>query len=256
MMKMLIRACLTSLALALPVQLHAGWDGIYAGLNLGRVSATYATDYEHVHIGDCINLNFGAEWPGEGCEGNQDYATSQGGTSAARTIGLSIERLYESGGRVMGWQANLESAEDPGLAISQVISTTWGDKLDFSVSSRGSLDLRFVYGIPNGDLLPYVSVGAGVERVSISFSQDQPGYDVPATGRTEDWTQRLVLGVGFKRDLGQGWVLGTELSVSRSGPAHLAAEGGIYSYGLRYPDTEINSTIEATALRIGLSRRF
>ena len=40
MMKMLIRACLTSLALALPVQLHAGWDGIYAGLNLGRVRAS------------------------------------------------------------------------------------------------------------------------------------------------------------------------------------------------------------------------
>lgn len=249
-------ALVLALGLGLPAPSHAGWDGLYAGIHAARVSQDFATVYDHTRFGTCTNLNFGAEWPGDGCEGNQDYTTSMRGTAAARTIGLSLERLHDTGGRVLGWQVNLESAAAAGTEFSQILSTTWGDRLDVAVASRGSIDVRFVYGLPRDAWLPYVSVGAGVQRVAISFLQDQPGYDIPASGRIEDWTERVVLGLGIKRDLGQGWVLGTELSVSRSGPAHLAAEGGVYSYGLRYPDTEIDSTIEATALRIGLSRRF
>lgn len=252
-----LRAALVlALGLGLPAPSQAGWEGHYGGIHAARGSHDFATGYDHSRFGTCTNLNFGAEWPGEGCEGNQDYTTAQRGRAATRAVGLSLERLNERGGRVLGWQVNLERAAVAGTEFSQVLSTTWGDRLDVAVATRGSVDVRFVFGLPRDIWLPYVSVGAGLERVAISFTQDQIGYDVPATGSTEDWTQRLVLGVGVKRDLGQGWVLGTELNVSRSGPAHLAAEGGLYSYGLRYPDTDIDSTIEATSLRIGLSRRF
>ena len=256
MKKSALAAIAALLALSPAGRVFAGWDGLYAGLYLGSASSTFTADYEHSRMAGCSSLNFGAEWPGTGCEGNQDYATGGGGTDRSSQIGLSVERLRESGGRVLGWQVNLAHLDDPRMAISEVISTTWGDTLDVEVIARSSLDLRVLYGLPSGEWLPFVSLGAGLQQITPRYTQVQVGYPPAVIRSGDDWALSAVAAVGVKRDLGQNWVLSTEVSVSATGPARLSQEAVVLGGGLTYPDTDVTSRLSSTLVRIGISRRF
>jgi hypothetical protein len=234
------------------------WEGLYVGLNLGQVSSNISVDYDHTRGGPCTNLNFGSEFPGGGCEGNQDYATSYSEKVSGRKIGVSFERLWSTQQGIIGFQVNVSSVSGQAVGFSQTISQTWGDILDVEVSTGHSVDARLVYGVPMKEWMPFIAVGVGLLEVTTTYTQAHGGgVNYPSITETgADWTSRGIWGVGVKRDLGNDWVLSADLSHLRTDRSRLSRETALLSGGLRYPDTVIDSVLNSTEIRFGLSRRF
>jgi len=247
------------LVLVSPLKADANdWEGLYVGLNLGRTSSNISVDYDHTRGGPCVNLNFGSEWPGDGCEGNQDYATAYSEKVSGRTIGLNLERLWSTQQGIIGFQVNVSKVSGQAVGFSQTISQYWGDKLDVDVSTGHSVDARLVYGVPMKEWMPFVAVGVGLLEVTTTYTQAHGG-DVNYPSITEtgaDWTSRGIWGVGVKRDLGNDWVLSADLSHLRSKRSRFSRETTLVSGSLRYPDTVIDSVVDSTEIRFGLSRKF
>lgn len=242
-----------------PLQVQANdWEGVYVGLHLGQVSSNISADYDHTRGGPCTNLNYGSEWPGDGCEGNQDYSTAAFDKLSGRTIGVSLERLWSTPQGIIGVQVNLSKGSGQSLEFSETISQTWGDTLDVGVSAGSSVDARLVYGVPMNEWMPFVAVGVGLLEVTTSYTQAHGGnVNYPSITETgTDWTSRGIWGVGVKRDLGNDWVLSADLSHLRSKRSRFSRETTLVSGGLRYPDTVIDSVINSTEVRLGLSRKF
>jgi hypothetical protein len=247
------------LVLVSPLKADAtDWEGLYVGLNLGQVSSNISVAYDHTRGGPCTNLNFGSEWPGDRCEGNQDYSTSASDELSGRTIGVSLERLWSTPQGIIGVQVNLSRGSGQTLEFSETISQTWGDTLDVGVSAGSSVDARLVYGVPMKEWMPFVAVGVGLLEVTTTYTQAHGG-DVNYPSITEtgaDWTSRGIWGVGVKRDLGNDWVLSADLSHLRSKRSRFSRETTLVSGSLRYPDTVIDSVLNSTEIRFGLSRKF
>lgn len=242
-----------------PLQVQANdWEGLYLGLNLGQISSNISAEYEHTRGGPCTNLNFGAEFPGTGCEGNQNYATSYSNKVSGRTLGVSLERLWSTEQGVIGFQVNVSRARGQEIAFTETISQTWGDSFDVDVSIGTSVDARLVYGLPMNAWMPFVAVGVGVLEVTTSYTQAHGGdVNYPSiTENGDEWTSRGIWGVGVKRDLGNAWVLSADLSHLRSMGSRFFRETTLVSGGLRYPDTLIDSVVKSTEIRVGLSRKF
>ena len=242
-----------------PLQVQANdWEGLYLGLNLGQVSSNTSVDYDHTRGGPCTNLNFGSEFPGGGCEGNQDYATSYSEKVSGRTIGVSLERLWSTQQGIIGFQVNVSSVSGQAVGFSQTISQTWGDILDVDVTTGPSVDARLVYGVPMKEWMPFVAVGVGLLEVTTTYTQAHGGnVNYPSITETgADWTSRGIWGVGVKRDLGNDWVLSADLSHLRSKRSRFSRETTLVSGSLRYPDTLIDSVVNSTEIRVGLSRKF
>ena len=228
------------------------------GLNFGQLSSNISADYNHTHIGSCTNLNFGSEFPGEGCEGNQDYSTSYYDQVSGRTIGVSFEQLILTQQGIIGVQLNVSRASQQSVAFSETISQTWGDDLDVDVQVGATLDIRLIYGLPINEWMPFVAVGTGVQEVTTTYTQAHGGdLNYPSITETgTDWTKKDIWGIGLKRDIGNAWVLSVDLSQLRSKGAILSQDGTLLSGGIRYPETLIDSEVKSKEIRIGLSRRF
>jgi opacity protein-like surface antigen len=234
----------------------AGWEGWYGGIHLGRTSHQVATAYSHQHIGNCVNLNFGSEWPGDGCEGNQDYQTSQAASVAITTWGLSLARLWDVNDKVLGWHLDMQTGTANKTSFHQVLSTTWGDTLDVSTKIKQSASFRALVGLPQDRWLPFATLGLAAQRSQIRFVQDQPGHHEPVSGRKTQWDLGYILGVGSKYQMSDDWVLSAELLYQKIASPKYYSSGVNALYGLRYPDTTITNTLGATSLRVEISRRF
>jgi hypothetical protein len=236
------------------------WEGVYVGLHLGQVSSNISAEYEHLRGDTCSGVNFGSESTDDGCEGNQNYSTEYSDSVSGRTIGVSLERLWSSPQGIIGVQVNLARANGQAVEFSETVSQTWGDTLDVGVSAGSSVDARLVYGVPMKAWMPFVAVGVGILEVNQSFTQtafDFVGGVYPSVTETSDgWASRGIWSVGVKRVIGKGWVLSADVSHLRSKGARLSREATVVEDDLRYPDTIIDSVVNSTEVRFGLSRKF
>ncbi len=258
---MSIKAKALSIALLLmpAVEAHGGdWDGLYIGVNVGYAPMRLSTDYNHQRLTACTNLNFGSEWPGDGCEGNQDYATESAGKDFGRSVGLSIERLWAVKEGMLGFQVNLAHSGRQTLDFSQTISNTWGDRLDVNVRAGTSVDARLVYGVPVGDWMPFFSIGLGLLQLRTSYTQAHGGsVSYPSVTQSGDaWAGRGIVGGGIKKDIGNDWILSADVAVMRTTGSRFGHSGVLLDGGLRYPNTTIDTDTTSTEIRFGLSRRF
>ena len=234
----------------------AGWDGWYGGLHLGRTSHHVATAYSHQHIGNCVNLNFGAEWPGNSCEGNQDYQTNQTATASITNWGLSLARLWEVNDRVLGWQMDMQTGTANKSSFQQVLSNTWGDTLDVSTKIKQSASFRALVGLPQDRWLPFATVGLAAQRSHIRFKQNHASHNTSVSGQKTQWDLGYIVGAGSKYQMNDDWVISTELLYQKVPTSKFHSSGVNGPFGLRYPDTTITNTLGATSLRIEISRRF
>ena len=236
------------------------WEGVYVGLHLGQVSSNTSAEYEHLRGDTCSGMNFGSDAIDDGCEGNQNYSTEYSDSVSGRTIGVSLERLWSTPQGIIGVQVNLSTGSGQAVEFSETISEAWGDTLDVGVSSGSSVDARLVYGVPMKEWMPFVAVGVGILEINQSFTQTAFDFDEgvypSVTETSESWASRGIWSVGVKRDIGKGWVLSADLSQLRSKGARLSREASVVEGDLRYPDTVIDSVVNSTEVRLGLSRKF
>lgn len=254
-----VKALSIVLLLMSAVEAHSGdWDGLYIGVNVGYAPMRLSTDYNHQRLTACTNLNFGSGWPGDGCEGNQDYATESAGKDSGRSVSLSIERLWTAKEGMLGIQANLAHAGGQTVGFSQTISDYWGDRLDVDVRAGMSVDARLVYGVPVGDWMPFLSVGLGLLQLRTTYTQAHGGnVAYPSVTRTGDtWAGRGIVGGGIKKDIGNDWILSADVAVMRTTGSRFGHSGVLLDGGLRYPNTTIDTDTTSTEIRFGLSRRF
>jgi|GEM_PF-5471023 len=241
------------------VEAHGGnWDGLYVGVNVGYAPMRLTTGYSHQKLNACTSMNFGAEWPGYGCEGNQDYATESVGTDSGRSVSLSIERLWATKQGVLGLQVNLAHSGRQNIGFSQTISDTWGDRLDVNVRAGANADVRLVYGVPAGDWMPFLSVGLGLLQLRTTYTQALGGdITYPSVTQAADtWAGRGIVGGGIKKDIGNDWLISADVAVMRTTGSRFYHSGVLLDGDLRYPNTTIDTDTTSTEIRFGLSRRF
>lgn len=236
--------------------MESAWDGWYGGLDRSYKSSNSTTNYSHAHIGNCINLNFGSEWPGDFCEGNQDYKLGVNSSMSSSATGLYVERLWSGDERVYGWHFGVVDNSEPVATESKLLSNAWGDTLNFDVRLKESVNLRAIIGFPQENWLPFISMGVVFQRGEINLQQDQPPYNLPVRKAKEHWVTGGVFGAGFKKYLNPDWLLTTEFFYQKLNSFDLSSQGGIFSYGIRYPDTNIEVNSESKVLRIGVARKF
>ena len=242
-----------------PVSTHASepaWDGWYGGVNQSYKSNSTSTNYSHKHIGGCTNLNFGAEWPGDLCEGNQDFSFDGNANTFSASTGLFVERLWSADKRVYGWSIGIVDNVEHLSAERMVLSKTWGDTLNVNIRLREAVNLKAIIGFPNEEWLPFLSMGVVLKRADINFQQDQYGYDLPVIRSKEQWVSGLEFGAGVKKHLDSDWVATVEFYYQKLNPFDLVSDGVTPGYGLRYPDTTIRVNSEANVLRLGIAKKF
>ena len=249
----LIWTCLFSL----PAQSTENkWDGWYGGLNGSFKSTKTTANYAHQHIGTCTNLNFGSEWPGDSCEGNQDYQTSVNSDASSFAAGLFVERLWNSDGRVYGLRLDALGGSENPVSQSILLSHTWGDTLNFDVHLKESVNVRAIVGFPQDDWLPFVTMGAVFQKAGLGFQQDQPPYNLPVNRNKDQWVSGGILGMGIKKQWGAEWIVTAELLYQKLNTFELSSDGVLLSGGLKYPTTNLDVNSDTRTLRVGIARRF
>ena len=232
------------------------WDGLFLGIGYLKSSSNLTSKYSHKHSSGCTNLNFGSEWPGDNCEGNQDYAESIDSRSHSELPFIFVERLWASDRLVYGLNFGIEKASKHSVQASRVLSTTWGDTLDYKVDLKDAIRLSALLGHPVNDWLPYVGAGIVLQRASISIRQDQTGYNLPVDQMNSRWFTGGELIIGVKRKISEEWVASAEFSRQKIDSINGFTTASLKSGGLRYPDTQISANADSKKFRIGLSRRF
>lgn len=236
--------------------MESGWDGWYGGLDRSYKSSNSTTNYSHVHIGGCVNLNFGSGFPGDFCEGNQDYNIDVNSNTSSSATGLFVEKLWSGGERVYGWHFGVVDNAEHVAAESKVLSNSWGDTLNFDVRLKEAVNLRAIIGLPQEDWLPFLSLGVVFQRADINFQQDQPGYNLPVVRSKDQWVPGSVFGAGVKKYLNSDWLVTTEFFYQKLNSFNLSSPGVMPGYGLKYPDTNIQVNSESRVFRIGIARKF
>lgn len=112
------------------------WDGLFLGIGYLQSSTNLGAKYAHQHSPGCTNLNFGSEWPGDNCEGNQDYAESNGSRSHANFPSIFVERLWLNDQLVYGLKLGVDKASKHSVQAQRVLSNTWGTRLTIKLASK------------------------------------------------------------------------------------------------------------------------
>lgn len=232
------------------------WNGLFLGIGYLKSSSNLHSKYSHRHSPGCTNLNFGSEWPGDNCEGNQDYAESMDSRSHSESSFIFVERLWASDSLVYGLNLGIDKASKHSVKASRVLSNTWGDTLDYNVDLKDIVRLRALLGQPVNDWLPYVGAGIVLQRASISIRQDQTGYNLPIDQNNSRWFTGGELSVGVKRKISEEWIAGAEFSLQKIDSINAFTTASLKSGGLRYPDTLLSANADLKKVRFYLSRRF
>lgn len=232
------------------------WDGLFLGIGYVKSSSNLLSKYSHQHSSGCTNLNFGSEWPGDNCEGNQNYAESIDSRSHSELPSIFVERLWVNDSLVYGLNLGIDKARKHSVQASRVLSTTWGDTLDYKVDLKDAVRLSAILGQPVKEWLPYVGAGIVLQRASISIRQDQTGYNLPIDQVNSRWFTGGELIIGVKRKISEEWVASAEFSRQKIDSINNFTTASLKSGGLRYPDTQISANADSKIVRISLSRRF
>jgi len=232
------------------------WDGWYLGLSYTRSNTRVNANYAHYHSAGCTNLNFGAEWPGNNCEGNQDYVESIESHSRSNFPSVFLERLWVNDSFVYGMKLGIDINSGQSLSSHKVLSTTWGDTLDYKIKLKDAMHLNAILGQQVDDWLPYLGAGIVFQRINIFMRQDQTGYNLPALQDKSKWITGTELIVGVKRQFSEDWVASAEYSLLKLNALNEFTTASLKSGGLRYPNTQISANADTKLIRISLSRRF
>lgn len=232
------------------------WDGFFLGIGYLQSSAKLSSKYAHQHLPGCTNLNFGSEWPGDNCEGNQDYAESTDSRSRSNFPSVFVERLWGNDRLVYGLKLGFDKASNHSVQSHQVLSTTWGDTLDYKVNLKDAVRLSAMLGKPVNEWLPYVGAGIVLQRASISIRQDHTGYNLPIDQIKSRWFTGGELILGVKRKISEEWVASAEFSHQKIDSINGFTAASLKSGGLRYPDTQLSANADTKIVRLSLSRRF
>lgn len=233
-----------------------GWDGWHLGVGLGTTSSQVDGRYSHRHIGNCVNLNFGSEWPGDGCEGNQDYQYDFGPRESSLRPVISLERLWSRERFTYGWHLGLRGGTAASYSQRKILSNTWGDTLDVNVRMAQTAQFRGIWGAAQADWLSFATLGIALQRAQLDFLQDQPGYKLPVSKAESRWAFGGVVGVGVRKRIDADWSLTAELLHQSLRSFDVSTTGVTLSGGIRYPDTTVKVDAAATTLAVGVSRRF
>jgi len=249
-------ALLGAAALAAGPAQAASWDGWYAGLRAGEDRVRLSTGYEHRHIGNCVNLNFGSGWPGDNCEGSQDYTYGQASRARATAASVEFGHLWTRGPVVLGVAVGVHHGPRLDLTRSRALGD-WGDTLEVGVRTRESASLRAIVGMPGERWLPFASLGVVTQRAVVSYRQEhQVNYDLPVSARRDSWGFGPSVGVGARFRLDADWSADAEWVYQRVDLRTLSGAGTMVSGGLRYPDTDVRNRVESSGPRLGVQRRF
>jgi opacity protein-like surface antigen len=232
------------------------WDGLFLGIGYVQSNTNLSAKYSHQHSPGCTNLNFGSEWPGDNCEGNQDYAESIDSRSRSNLPSIFVERLWVNDRLVYGLKLGIDKASKHSVQAHRVLSTTWGDTLNYKVNLKDTVRLSAILGQPVNEWLPYVGAGIVFQRASISIRQDHSGYNLPIDQINSRWFTGGELILGVKRKISEEWVASAEFSRQKIDSINGFTTASLKSGGLRYPDTQISANADTKIVRISLSRRF
>lgn len=237
-------------------QAQESWAGWYGGIIHQQQRTDLDTRYTHQHYGGCTNLNFGSEWPGDGCEGNQNFNNRYRSSQKESTFGLRLSRLWQSQQWVTGVYLNLGTGSNSSVIHHQLLSRTWGDHLELNFKTGPQLGVGGIIGVAKGDWLPYASLGLEMKQVKVHMTQDQPGYDQTSVFQTSEWARGYGFAIGFQRRLSPDWSLHAQYEVKDLGEVKLHRPGYLAAYGLTYPDTQIRTRLAQSGLQIGVSKKF
>lgn len=233
----------------------SAWSGWYWGFGLGVLRTNSNVAYQHWHAGNCVNLNFGSEWPGDGCEGNQDYSNNFASHRSGLSSSLKIGHNWMVSQFLVGVVGDISITKSPSQKVRQVLSTTWGDALSISAQQGNYLSVRTIVGKPYGDYLPYVTAGIAATEIKTSITQDQPGYDL-RTFATSPYKFGYVIGAGFKHRVNDRWIIGAEYMHSDYAASNLDKGNVILAGGIRFPDTFSKTNISSDLMNLTTEYRF
>lgn len=245
------------LAFSFP-QVHAqeSWEGWYGGIIHQQQRTDLDSRYTHQHHGGCVNLNFGSEWPGDGCEGNQNFSNRYRSNHQESSFGLRLSRLWQNPKWVTGVYLHLGAGSVSNSTHHQLLSRTWGDYLELNFKTGPQVSLGGIMGVPMGDWLPYASLGLEMQKVKVHMTQDQPGYDQTSVFQASEWARGYGFSLGLQRRLGPEWIMHAQYEVKNLGEVKFQRPGYLAAYGLTYPDTQIRTRTAQSGLQIGVSKKF